>query len=284
VLGGVFDVDVRDPLVRWHDKTLKGYETFLGFVALHYPEAQTLTDWIYYSQLNQRDAIRCAVEHYRRSEFCTGSLIWQLNDCWPVQSWALMDSADQPKAAWFELRRLYATELVSLVVEGGEAHVWVVLDNAPPGSRLAGTLTFSAYSLLTGARLTELSADVNVASGERRAVLSANIAGLTRNATLLVAQLGELTATALLDEPKALKLPAPAALSVTISRGALHLTTTTPLVDLFLLDGGRSDCFGDNAITCPTPGRYRVEYRGSAAALSARSLAGDHAIQLGSEP
>src|SRR5262249_42563968 len=51
-------VHVRDAAVRWHDKTFKGYETFLGYVALHYPEAHTLEDWVYYSQLNQRDAIR----------------------------------------------------------------------------------------------------------------------------------------------------------------------------------------------------------------------------------
>ncbi|HEV8246040.1 MAG TPA: hypothetical protein VGP93_09745, partial [Polyangiaceae bacterium] len=111
---------VRDPIVRWHDKTMKGYETFLGYVFLHYPETSDLEDWTYYSQLNQRDALRAAIEHYRRSEFCQGSLIWQINDCWPVQSWAVIDSLGQPKAAFFELARLHAPGLLSLKRDGAQ--------------------------------------------------------------------------------------------------------------------------------------------------------------------
>src|SRR5690606_34867410 len=106
--------EVHDRIARWHDKTKKGYETFIGFVELHYPPAKNLREWTYTSQLNQRDALRHAIEHYRRSRFAAGSLIWQLNDCWPVQSWAVVDSTGTYKAAAYELRRLHAPLLAAV--------------------------------------------------------------------------------------------------------------------------------------------------------------------------
>src|SRR6185503_2949992 len=133
-----------------------------GYVLLHYPEPKTLGDWIYYSQLNQRDALRCAIEHYRRSEFCKGSLIWQLNDCWPVQSWALEDSLGEPKPALIELQRLYAPGLLSLVRRSARVELWGVLDNAPSGAELSGTASVRAISLPDGKQLGSWSSGVHV--------------------------------------------------------------------------------------------------------------------------
>jgi beta-mannosidase len=123
-----------NPSVLHHDKTGKAWETFYGFVALHYPEAKTLEEWTYYSQLNQRDAFRFGIEHYRRSEFCRGTLIWQANDCWPVQSWAVQDYSRRLKPAGFDLRRLYEPLLISVnyVLGDEEIAVWVCNDGSEP--------------------------------------------------------------------------------------------------------------------------------------------------------
>ncbi|MEA2553683.1 MAG: beta-mannosidase, partial [Fimbriimonadaceae bacterium] len=69
---------------RWHNKTGKPFEVFRDLVELHYPRAATLEEWSNVTQLNQRDAMRAAIEHFRFSGFCRGTLIWQLNDCWPA--------------------------------------------------------------------------------------------------------------------------------------------------------------------------------------------------------
>jgi beta-mannosidase len=37
-----------------------------------------------------------------------GTLVWQLNDCWPVASWSVKDYYDrQPKAAWYAMKEAY---------------------------------------------------------------------------------------------------------------------------------------------------------------------------------
>ncbi len=105
-----------DPAVRWHDKTNKPWEIFKGMVEIHYPESESIEDWVYYSQLNQRDAMRAALEHYRSNLACRGALIWQANDIWPVQSWALEDYSRLMKPAGFEMRRCFAPVLVAATV------------------------------------------------------------------------------------------------------------------------------------------------------------------------
>jgi beta-mannosidase len=269
---------VRDPIVRWHDKTAKGYEVFLSYAALHYPEPQTLEDWVYYSQLNQRDALRCALEHYRRSAFCKGSLIWQLNDCWPVQSWALIDSEGQPKSAWFELRRLHAPELMSITLEVDHAELHLGLDNARADWR--GSVSLSAVSLLTGAEIRSLNAEFSVANGERRNVLRLPLEGLSRRSTLLVANCGSISAQALLAEPKELELAVAEPLSVSFDTdGVLELRSSTPVIDLVLTDARGTAAFLDNCVTLPRPGVLRLRYHGRGHGLEARSLAGRHPLR-----
>jgi beta-mannosidase len=266
---------VRDPIVRWHDKTAKGYEVFLSYVALHYPEPQSLEDWVYYSQLNQRDALRCALEHYRRSDFCKGSLIWQLNDCWPVQSWALIDSEAQPKSAWYELRRLHAPQLLSIVVSGDHAELYASLDNSRAGWQADVSLT--AFSLRTGAELRTARGSLSLSGAQRKSALRLPLADLKPSGTLLVASSGSVTAQALLAEPKQLELPPAAPLTVSLeSDGVIELGSSTPLLDLVLTDAAGTAAFLDNCVSLPRPGVIRLRYRGDGRSLEARSLAGRH--------
>jgi beta-mannosidase len=275
----------RDPIVRWHDKTLKGYETFVGYVLLHYPEPRSLEDWIYYSQLNQRDALRFAIEHYRRSEFCKGSLIWQLNDCWPVQSWALEDSLGEPKPALVALSRLYAPGLITLSRREQQVELWGILDNAASNDELTGTATLRAFSVRDGKLLGSWSAGVRVASSERKQLLTVDTSSLPPTETLLFAELGLLQAWCLLAEPKQLDLAAPTPLQVSLAGdGQLALSSSGPLVDLWLSDEAGCHSFGQNLLTLPTAGTTSIPYTGSGRGLKARSLAGDHAITLTRAP
>ncbi|MCR5273438.1 MAG: glycoside hydrolase family 2 protein [Lachnospiraceae bacterium] len=74
---------------------------------------------IYASQLLQADGIRYGVEHFRRNRgVCMGSIVWQLNDCWPVASWASIDYAGRYKALHYYEKRFFAPIMISCEEEG----------------------------------------------------------------------------------------------------------------------------------------------------------------------
>ncbi len=87
------------------------YQTYL------YPtEFGTL---LYASQMLQAEAIKYGVEHWRRNRGrCMGAIYWQLNDCWPVASWASVDYFGRWKALHYYAKRFFAPLMLSCCEEG----------------------------------------------------------------------------------------------------------------------------------------------------------------------
>ena len=74
---------------------------------------------IYASQILQAEAIRYGVEHFRRHRgCCMGTIYWQLNDCWPVASWASIDYYGRWKALQYYAKRFFAPLMISCQEEG----------------------------------------------------------------------------------------------------------------------------------------------------------------------
>ena len=74
---------------------------------------------LYASQLLQLEAIRYGVEHFRRNRGrCMGTVIWQLNDCWPVASWSSIDYCGRWKALHYGAKRFFAPIMISCEEEG----------------------------------------------------------------------------------------------------------------------------------------------------------------------
>ena len=61
-----------------------------------------------------------------------GSLYWQLDDCWPVSSWASIDYFGRWKALQYATRRFYAPLLLSAEVEEDGVSLAVTNDRAAP--------------------------------------------------------------------------------------------------------------------------------------------------------
>jgi beta-mannosidase len=269
------ELALRHADARWHDKTLKGYETFIALVELHYPPAQDLDEWTYRSQLNQRDALRFAIEHFRRSEFCKGALIWQLNDCWPVQSWAVIDSEGDYKAAAYELRRLFAPALASLAFDAETARLFTVLDNAQ--ERLASHAVLDARSLADGRVLARVEAEVELEPGERRLALELAVGAYDPRETIVSASFAGSTTFRLLAEPKDTRFGVARLTAVRDPRGIV-LRSAGPVVDLAVADPERRVRFLDNFVTLPSGGEVLLRTQGEPRSLIGRSLAGTHAI------
>jgi beta-mannosidase len=85
-----------------------------------------LVEYIDYSMIAQAEGLKFGIEHFRRRKpHCSGALVWQFNDCWPVLSWSLVDYYGFGKAGYFYTRRAFSPVLASFREEeqGGVAEI-----------------------------------------------------------------------------------------------------------------------------------------------------------------
>jgi len=127
------DLNPQSRVLEHHNKLPEGTERLFRFQAGHVNVGTDLADFIYKGQIIQAEALKTAVEHWRRRKFNTaGSLFWQLNDCWPVTSWSVIDSALRPKAAYYYAKKFFAPVLVSFRHAGKLLEVWGTSDLLGP--------------------------------------------------------------------------------------------------------------------------------------------------------
>jgi beta-mannosidase len=81
----------------------------------HLPEPRTIDDWHFATQLNQAHALHFGISHFRAlAPYTSGTVVWQLNDDWPVVSWAAVDYAERRKPLWYALRDVYAPRFATI--------------------------------------------------------------------------------------------------------------------------------------------------------------------------
>ena len=111
--------DLNDSVLRTHQNHPRGFETIEEYLRRDYlgpyarlADTATAQDWVYWSGMLQADAMDEAIRAQRgNAPWCSGSIIWQLNDAWPVVSWSLVDYTLERKPAWYAVRRVYAENL-----------------------------------------------------------------------------------------------------------------------------------------------------------------------------
>ncbi len=119
----------NDPNFLIHQKAEDGNGKLDRGLSPHLGVPTEFADWHWATQLNQARAVAYAIDHYRRWWPRTaGAVVWQLNDCWPVTSWAAIDSEERPKPVWYALRRAFAPQNLVFVTENGIISVVVLND------------------------------------------------------------------------------------------------------------------------------------------------------------
>ncbi|HZX02867.1 glycoside hydrolase family 2 protein [Kribbella sp.] len=114
-----------------HQKASDGNGKLARGLAPHFPEPSGMDDWHFAMQLNQARAIRYGVEHFRSLQpLNRGTILWQLNDCWPVTSWAVVDGAERLKPAWYALRAAYEPRLLTIQPRADEVLLFAIDDRA----------------------------------------------------------------------------------------------------------------------------------------------------------
>jgi beta-mannosidase len=89
-----------------------------------------LDEYIDFSMIAQAEGLKFGIEHFRRRKpHCSGTLFWQLNDCWPVLSWSVVDYYGFGKAGYFYAKRVYAPVLASFkALDDGSVELWITND------------------------------------------------------------------------------------------------------------------------------------------------------------
>jgi beta-mannosidase len=112
---------VDSPGMAAHQKAGGGEQKLERGLANHLPPARDFDDWHYLTQLNQARAVTFGISHFRSLRpLCMGAILWQLNDCWPVISWAAVDGYGRKKPLWYAMRDVYAERLLTLQPRTGE--------------------------------------------------------------------------------------------------------------------------------------------------------------------
>jgi len=130
----------------------------------------SLPEYIEYSMTAQAEGLKFAVEHYRqRKPHCSGTLIWQLNDCWPVLSWSVLDYYNVGKAGFWYLRRAFSPVLASFREnKNGTTDLWITNDLLTP---MQDKITV-ALRTFGGETIEEHQIEINIAPNTSIAVLT----------------------------------------------------------------------------------------------------------------
>lgn len=120
------DRNIFSKVMENHQKNDSANGKMLYYLSENFLYPKSFPDLLYVTQILQGIAIKFGVEHWRRHRGrCMGALYWQLNDSWPVASWASIDYYGRWKALHYMAKNFYAPVAGTLSRTGKkvEAHI-----------------------------------------------------------------------------------------------------------------------------------------------------------------
>lgn len=120
------DRNIFSRVMESHQKNGAANGKILFYLSEHFLYPKDFESLLYVTQVLQGVAIKFGVEHGRRHRGrCMGAVYWQLNDDWPVASWASIDYFGRWKALHYMARNFFAPIAGSITrtENGMEAHI-----------------------------------------------------------------------------------------------------------------------------------------------------------------
>lgn len=113
------DRNIFSRVMEMHQRSGSANGKIVKYLADTYLYPTEFGTLLYATQLLQAEAIKYGVEHLRRNRGrCMGTLYWQLNDIWPVASWASIDYYGRYKALHYYAKRFYSPVMISCCETG----------------------------------------------------------------------------------------------------------------------------------------------------------------------
>ncbi|HWS50908.1 MAG TPA: glycoside hydrolase family 2 protein, partial [Microbacterium sp.] len=240
-----------------HQKAAEGNVKLTRGLLPHFRMPADTETWHWAMQLNQAHAVRFALDHFRSwAPHTAGAVVWQLNDCWPVTSWAAIDGDERLKPLWHALKHAFAARVVT--VQPREQGLAAVLGNDTAddwaGELVVRRLRFDGTVLAEQTVPFSIAARGTATLGIDGAVaLAADAAG-----ELVVATAGDERGFWFFAEPRDSALPA-VGLTVETARVAggteVTVTASTLVRDLSLLaDKVHPDAYTEDGLITLLPG------------------------------
>ncbi len=102
------DWELNSNVMKHHQKSYVGNNMIMKHAKRLYGEPENFTEFVYYSQLTQSMAVSMAISGHRiDAPRCGGTLVWQLNDCWPAPTWSSIDYEGNWKALHYQMKKDY---------------------------------------------------------------------------------------------------------------------------------------------------------------------------------
>ncbi|WP_099292742.1 glycoside hydrolase family 2 protein [Butyricimonas sp. Marseille-P3923] len=127
------DYDINSEVMKSHQRSYIGNGRISDYMKMYYRVPTDFEQFIYMTHVLQGLSTKMAIEAHRRNmPYCMGSLVWQLNDCWPVASWSTTDYYHKWKAAHYVMRDCFKEIIVAPKWRNDSMLVYVVSDRLQP--------------------------------------------------------------------------------------------------------------------------------------------------------
>ena len=121
--------DLTSPVMLHHQKNDRGNQIMMEQFTRSFKYPSSFESSLYLSQVQQALAIETAVTYWRSlMPYCMGTLIWQLNDVWPVASWSSIEYNGRWKALHYAIKHFYAQVAPLLYIDKGRIFIKAVND------------------------------------------------------------------------------------------------------------------------------------------------------------
>ncbi|MEQ1768851.1 MAG: glycoside hydrolase family 2 protein [Devosia sp.] len=102
------DRNPSSPVMESHQRNTGGNARILETMTRYFRFPSDFDQMVFLSQVQQGLAIKTAIEYWRSTKpRCMGTLYWQINDTYPVASWASLDYGGQWKLLHYMAKRFY---------------------------------------------------------------------------------------------------------------------------------------------------------------------------------
>ena len=123
------DMNIAAPVFESHQKNKGGNARIAETMFRYFRFPVDFENFVYLSQVQQGLAIKTAVSYWRSLKpHCMGTLIWQLNDTWPVASWSSLDYGGGWKLMHHMAQSFYQPVFATVVPDGDDLIVKAIND------------------------------------------------------------------------------------------------------------------------------------------------------------